>query len=132
MPSCIGLSVGMASLSKVPLGTWSLGLGLELAVPPYQGVGRGVVIQRRLLCGLEFRRYLAGQRLSELDAPLVKRIDLPDRALGEHAVLVQRDQRAEQAWREPLGEQDVRRPVAWHDAVRHDGLCGALGADFRL
>ena len=33
--------------------------------------------------------------LAELDAPLVERVDVPDRALGEDAVLVERHQRAE-------------------------------------
>ena len=36
-----------------------------------------------------------GERLAQLDAPLVEGIDLPDRALGKDAVLVERDQLAE-------------------------------------
>ena len=36
-----------------------------------------------------------GERLAQLHAPLVELIDLPDRALGEDAVLVERDQLAQ-------------------------------------
>ena len=35
------------------------------------------------------------QNLAQLHAPLVEGIDLPDRALGEDAVLVERDELAE-------------------------------------
>ena len=35
------------------------------------------------------------ERLAELHAPLVERVDVPDRALHEHLVLVERDQHAE-------------------------------------
>ena len=43
----------------------------------------------------EFRDDALRQDFAELDAPLVERIDVPDDALGEHAVLVQRDQLAQ-------------------------------------
>ena len=33
-----------------------------------------------------------GKRLAQLDAPLVERVDAPDRPLGEDLVLVERDQ----------------------------------------
>ena len=35
------------------------------------------------------------EHLAELDPPLVERVDVPDHALGEDAVLVERDERAE-------------------------------------
>ena len=40
----------------------------------------------------ETRQQVAGQRLAQLDAPLVEAVDAPHRAAGEDAVLVQRDQ----------------------------------------
>ena len=45
--------------------------------------------------GLQLRDHPLGQLLAQFDPPLVERSDRPDRALGEHAVLVQRDQLAE-------------------------------------
>ena len=40
-------------------------------------------------------RELLRNHLAELDAPLVERVDPPDRSLREHAVLVQTDERPE-------------------------------------
>ena len=42
------------------------------------------------------------QHLAELDAPLVERVDAPDRALREDAVLVERDELAERRGRQAL------------------------------
>src|SRR4051812_28550666 len=44
---------------------------------------------------LEFRDDAPGQDLAQLDAPLIERVDAPDRALGEDAVLVECHQRSE-------------------------------------
>src|SRR5262249_54468672 len=87
MPSCMGLSVAM-----------SLSLALECAVVPDERVGRRVVAQLGLGGALELGEDRHCQGLSQLDAPLVERVDTPDGPLGEHAVLVQRDQRAEGLW----------------------------------
>ena len=61
-----------------------------------------------------------------------KELMLPDRALREDAVLVERDERAERVRRQLLGEEDVRRAVPLEDAVRHDRFGGALGAHLLL
>ena len=66
---------------------------------------------------------------AELDAPLVERIDVPDRALREDGVLVERDQLAERFGREPLGEDRVRRTIALEDAMRHEPVGRAFGFD---
>ncbi len=81
-------------------------------------------------CALEFRDDALGQHLAQLDAPLVERVDVPDDALGEDAVLVERDELAERFRREPLGEDGVRRAVALEDPVRHEPIRRALGLDF--
>ena len=60
------------------------------------------------------------QHLAQLHAPLVERVDVPDRALREDAVLVERDEAAERGRREPVREDRVRRAVALEDAVRHE------------
>ena len=70
-----------------------------------------------------------GQDLAKLDAPLVERVDVPDRALGEDAVLVERDQRPEDLGREAFGQEDVRRPVSLERAVRHQPVGRSLGLD---
>ena len=48
-----------------------------------------------------------GQDLSELDPPLVKRIDVPYRALSENVVLIKSDQLAKYRGREFLREDGI-------------------------
>ena len=59
----------------------------------------------------ELRDDPLGERLPQLHAPLVERVDAPDRPLREDAVLVEGDERAERERGELLGEEDVRRTV---------------------
>ena len=71
------------------------------------------------LCfAVELRDDAQGQHFAELDAPLVEGIQIPNDALGEHEMLVERDEFAEHLRREPVGEQRVGRPVAIEDPVR--------------
>src|ERR1700758_1323500 len=56
-----------------------------------KGIGRAVVLAAGVLA-FEFADNLLGQNLAEFHAPLIERIDLPDRSLGEDAVLVQGNQ----------------------------------------
>ena len=65
---------------------------LELSIPANQVVRRAVVLQGGLGCAFEFRNDALRENLAEFHAPLVKRVDLPDRALREDAVLVERNQ----------------------------------------
>ena len=58
-----------------------------------QPVGRRVV-RRDVAVGGELGQDLLGERLAELDAPLVVRVDVPDDPLHEDLVLVHRDERA--------------------------------------
>src|SRR4051812_38468771 len=55
-----------------------------------QFVRGAVVLQLRLDVGRQFVGDLLGQDLAQFDAPLVEGVDRPDRALHEHAVLVER------------------------------------------
>src|ERR1700674_472895 len=99
-----------------------------------QRVCRAVVRQWRLGRAFEFGNGPLRQHLAELDAPLIERIDVPDDALHEDAVLVEGDDCAKGLRRQPLREQGVGRPVAFEDAVRYelgrralgDDLCGRL------
>src|ERR1700692_3599270 len=58
------------------------------------------------------------QLLAELDAPLVEGIDVPDRALGENLVLIERDEPPEHAWVEVAVEKRARRAAARKAFVR--------------
>src|SRR5262249_10581483 len=69
--------------------------GTVPAVTANQAVGGGVVLELRLVGGLELGNDRLRQHLAELDSPLVEGVDLPDRPLGEDAVLIQCDQGAE-------------------------------------
>src|SRR5206468_1445400 len=66
------------------------------------------------------------QRLAELDAPLVEAVDSPDRPRGEDAVLVQREQRSEGAWREAIEHERRARTVAREVAMRLAAAVAAL------
>src|SRR5215207_2239452 len=89
----------------------------EAAVSPDERVGAAVVREVGLRAG-ELGDDRGGELLAELDAPLVERVDVPDRPLGEHLVLVGRNQLSERERRQPLGKDHVRRVVAGEAAVR--------------
>src|SRR5262249_13758325 len=124
IPSCMGgpFREGRARRTRS-------GRSLELAVATDQGVRRAVVVEPGLRVALELRDDALGQGLAELDAPLVEGVDLPDRALGEDAVLVEGDELAERPRRELLREDRFRRPVAREDPVRHEPVRRPLGPD---
>src|SRR5262245_66490657 len=63
------------------------GRPLERPVAPDQGVRRRVVAEAGLRLALELRDDALRQRLAELHAPLVERVDAPDGALREDLVL---------------------------------------------
>src|SRR4030081_183050 len=88
--------------------------------PPVTGderVRRAVVGGRRSRLGGQLGRDPEREHLAELDAPLVERIDPPDRALGEHLVLIEGNERAEGPRIEALREDRVRRVIASERAV---------------
>src|SRR5262249_4926262 len=63
---------------------------------------------------------------AQLDAPLVERIDVPDDALSEDAMFVERDELAQRLGCEPVGKDRVRWPVALEDAVWHEPVWRAF------
>ena len=68
------------------------------------------------------------QHLAQFDAPLIERVDLPDRPLREHAVLIECDQRAECLRRQPFGQDGVRGTIAFKAAMWDQPLWCALRA----
>src|SRR5438309_8982274 len=85
--------------------------------------------ERGLWLALQFRDDALSQHLAQFDAPLVERIDAPDRALSEDRVLIEGDELAERVWGEPLGEDRVRRAIAFEDEVGHKPIRRVLGLD---
>src|SRR5678815_175254 len=102
---------------------------LALAIAPDEVVRGAVVAERGLLLALQLRDDALGQHLAQLDAPLVEGVDVPDGALGEHAVLVQRDELSQRLRGEALGEDRVRGPVAVEHPVRDEAGRRALRLD---
>ena len=87
-------------------------------------------VELRLRRCFEFRDDPLRQNLAQLDAPLVVRIDAPDRALGEHVVLIQRHQRAEAVRRQGVGQDHIGRPVALGHPERRLERGRAFGGEF--
>src|SRR3990172_8821547 len=90
IPSCMLCSFERAVARRAPSGG-----SLERSIASDQGVRRAVVAEPGLRLALELREDALRQHLAELHAPLVERVDLPDGALGEDRVLVERDELAE-------------------------------------
>src|SRR6476659_2516364 len=77
MPSCI---VVLLSVSR--------SVGPQAPVAANQVVRGRVVRERRFVRRAQLRHDVLRELLAELDTPLVERVDVPDRSLGEHLVLV--------------------------------------------
>ena len=73
--------------------------------PADETVGGAVVLEFSV--GLQFRKDLHGQLLTQFNTPLVVAVDVPDHALGEDLVFVHGDE----------GAQTFRRNVVHHDGV---------------
>ena len=87
------------------------------------------MLQLRLLRALKLRNNPHRQHLPQLHAPLVKRINLPDRPLHKNTVLIKRHQLAQNMRRESISEDGVRRTIALKNAVRHQPIGCSFGFD---
>src|ERR1700733_10196608 len=87
---------------------------------------------RRLqfLFALELRDDTLRQHLAQLDAPLVERIDVPDRALREYGVLIERYQFSKGIGRQPLGQNRVGWTFALKPPGRQKPFWRALSRHF--
>src|SRR6185312_4340806 len=102
-----------ASRTSAPLQRKASGVTVaQLAVAADQGVGGAVVGELRLVGRGQLGDGGLGQLLAQFHAPLVERVDVPDHALHEHAVLVKRDQAAQHARGQAPGEDRAAGPVA--------------------
>src|SRR5689334_20201598 len=103
-----------AKQSETPYVVSYRGLGgFCFAIPPDQVAGGVVVPQGRLVLLLQLGDDAFGEDFAELNTPLIEGADIPNDALGEDIVLIERDQLAEDIGRELLGHQRVGRPIAF-------------------
>ena len=100
---------------------------LQLAVTADQTVGGAVMSEFGFCFGFQFRDNALGQHFAQFHAPLVERVDVPDRALGKDTVLIKSNQLAENLRRELFGEDRVRRAIALENAMGHEPVWRALG-----
>jgi hypothetical protein len=91
----------------------------------------GVAQPRIAVTGLRRVCDVLRQHLAQLHAPLVEAVDAPQAAAGEHAVLVQRQQRAQLAGRQRVQQEEGAGPVAAEVAVAA-GVLLALHQRLRL
>src|SRR6516165_2029929 len=113
MPSCI-----VVLLSRGRSKSQFSRRAFHFPITPDQVV-RGAVVREIGSCrALQFGDDRLRQRLAQLDAPLVERVDVPNDALGVGAMLVKRDELAQRLGCEPVGENRVRWPVTLEHAVR--------------
>src|ERR1700677_2173232 len=67
------------------------------------------------------------QRLTQFNSPLIERVDVPDRSLCKHRVLVECDEFAQRFRRKPLRKNCIRRAIAFENAMRHQPIRCSLG-----
>ena len=77
---------------------------------------------------VQLRNNALGQHFTEFHTPLVEGVDVPDRALREDAVFVERDQRADNSRSQLFREDQIGRPVAF----AHAEGCLKIGRAFGL
>ena len=102
----------------------------EFAVVADQRIRRTIVAKPRFCFALEFGDDPQGKHLTELYAPLVERVDVPDGTLGKDTVLIESDELAERCRGQPLQEDRVGRPITLERTVRHEPVGRALGMNF--
>jgi len=79
---------------------------------------------------LKFRDDPLGQYFTQLHAPLVERIDVPDSPLRKDTVLVERDKLSQALRREPFGYDRIRWPIPFEGTMRHKPIRCALSFKF--
>src|SRR5258708_36999480 len=80
----------------------------------------------RFVFVLNLRDDAVRQHLAQFDAPLVERIDVPDRPLGEDGVFVQSHQLAQGFRRQLFGEDRVRWTITFEYPVGNEPLGSAF------
>ena len=82
-------------------------LCFNLAIAADEVVCGRVVFQRGLRRALKLGNDALSQHFAQLDAPLIEGVDLPDHALREDDVFVERDEFSEHLRRKPIGKNGI-------------------------
>src|ERR1051326_298619 len=99
------------------------------AVAPDQRVGRTVVCEMGIVLALQFGNDSIREYFAEFNAPLIERVDVPDRPLSKHTVFVERDQPPQRLGSQALGKNGIGRSIAGERAMwRQPGRC-SFGLD---
>src|SRR6266849_1926646 len=85
------------------------------------------MFQLGLGLALEFGDDALGQDLAQLNAPLVKGINVPYGSLGEDAVFVERNQLTQSGRRQSVHENGVGWPITLEHPMRNEPIRCALG-----
>src|SRR3989344_9247977 len=119
------LAVGQRPCRPLSVGAWSAASAApkramfresgRAAQKAQQAGGRA--IQPRSVATGQPRLNVLGQHLAQLHTPLVKAVDATQAATYEHAVLLQRNQRAQRGGGERIQQQEGAGPVAREVAV---------------
>src|SRR5215472_14425644 len=86
-------------------------MAAQAAIAFDQRVGRAVVLQVGFPLALQFRNDTLGQYFTQLDTPLIERVDVPDRALGKDIVFVERDECPERMRGQLVDQNHVGRAI---------------------
>lgn len=103
---------------------------IQPPVPPDQRVCRAVVLEVGFVLALKFGDDAVGEDFAQFDAPLIERVDVPDRPLRENFMFVERDQSAQSARSQAFGHDRVRGLVALESAMRNLERRHAVFGDF--
>jgi len=86
-------------------------------------------VRSRLLVVVKLSLDLLGQRLAELNTPLVEAVDIPDSALGESEVLVVNDQGTKRGGSDLVSQNGRSGSVAQESLMGHEVVRSTLGLD---
>src|SRR5215475_13932670 len=107
----------------------SLRCALQIAVTADQAIRRTIVVKLGCALALQLGDNALCQYLAEFDAPLIEGIDVPDHALGKHAVLVESDQLSQRRRRQSVDQDGVGRAIACEHPVRNKPIRRTFGLD---
>src|SRR3984957_5112529 len=79
------------------------------------------------LFALKFGDDALRQDFTQLDAPLIERVDVPNYALSEYGMFVERYQFAQGFWSQAFRQEGIRRTIALEYAVGDQPLWRTLG-----
>jgi len=87
------------------------------------------MVELRLGLAFKFGNDALGENLSEFDAPLIEGIDVPDDALGEYAVFVERNELSQRCRSQPVHKDSVGWSIAVAHSVRDKPIRRTFGLD---